>query len=58
MGHGMQACRYPVMLEMIKAGKLRPEKLIEKTISLEESTVALANMDQFNARGIWVVNSF
>jgi alcohol dehydrogenase len=56
--HGMQAYRYPAMLEMIKNGKLQPEKLIEKTLSLEESTAALANMDKFNSRGIWVIDSF
>ena len=35
--HGMQAHKYPKLLAMIKARKLFPEKLIGKTISLEES---------------------
>ena len=40
------------MLEMINAGKL-----IEKTISLEEATMALANMNNFENTGIVVINS-
>ena len=56
--HGMQAYKYPDMLEMIKSGKLQPEKLIEKTISLKESTLALPNMDKFDHKGIWVIDSF
>ena len=56
--HGMQAYKYPVMLEMIKNGKLQPEKLIEKTISLKESTLALPNMDKFDHKGVWVIDSF
>ncbi len=56
--HGMQAYKYPEMLEMIKNGKLQPEKLIKKTITLEESTLALPNMDKFDNKGIWVIDSF
>jgi len=56
--HGMQAHRYPVLLEMIKIGKLSPEKLIDKTISLEESSDALITMDKFEGKGIKVVNNF
>jgi alcohol dehydrogenase len=56
--HGMQAYKYPDMLEMIKSGKLQPEKLIEKTISLEESITALTNMDKFESKGVWVIDSF
>ena len=56
--HGMQAYKYTEMLEMIINGKLHPEKLIEKTISLEESTIALPNMDKFEQKGIWVIDSF
>ena len=56
--HGMQAFKYNEMLEMIKNGKLRPQKLIEKTINLEEAKVALPNMDRFENSGIVVINSF
>ena len=56
--HGMQAFKYPEMLEMIKSGKLNPERLIEKTITLKEATIALPNMNKFENKGILVINSF
>jgi alcohol dehydrogenase len=56
--HGMQAYKYPDMLEMIKNGKLHPEKLINKTISLKESTDAIPNMGKFDHKGVWVIDSF
>ena len=56
--HGMQAHRYPEMLELIKNGKLNPGKLIEKTITLEEARLALPKMDRFENKGIVVIDSF
>ena len=56
--HGMQAHKYEPMLEMILKGKLQPEKLIGKTISLEESLVELPNMDTFSGIGIKVIDEF
>jgi alcohol dehydrogenase len=56
--HGMQAHRYPGMLEMIKTGKLQPEKLIEKTISLQDVATALPGMNNFDNTGVWVITSF
>jgi alcohol dehydrogenase len=56
--HGIQAYKYPVLLAMIQAGKLYPEKLIGKTISLEESLEELVNMDNFSGLGITVINEF
>jgi alcohol dehydrogenase len=56
--HGMQAHRYPKLLEMIKLGKLSPGKLINKTISLEASLDALITMDKFEGTGIKVINKF
>jgi len=53
--HGMQAHRYPAMMEMILAGRLQPQKLIGKTISLEETPAALMAMDRFQGAGISVI---
>ena len=39
--HGMQAFRYEAMMDMIAAGKLAPQKLVGKTISLDEAPAAL-----------------
>jgi len=56
--HGMQAHKYSALLAMIQAGKLFPEKLIGKTISLDESLDELANMDRFSGTGVTVIDSF
>ena len=56
--HGMQAHRYPEMLELIRIGKLEPQKLIGKTVSLEDSIHALVDMNSFTGTGVTVINSF
>ena len=56
--HGMQAHRYPAMLEMIRAGALQPGKLIGRTIGLEESVTVLPHMDRDSSLGVTIVNSF
>ncbi len=56
--HGMQAHKYPALLSMIRAGKLFPEKLIQKKINLEESLDELVNMDSFSGTGITVIDKF
>ncbi|MEB8328130.1 zinc-dependent alcohol dehydrogenase family protein [Flavobacteriaceae bacterium KMM 6897] len=56
--HGMQAFKYPEMLDMIKNGKLHPEKLIERTITLQEATIALPNLNKFEHKGVLVIDSF
>jgi alcohol dehydrogenase len=56
--HGIQAYKYPALLEMIKSGKLHPEILIGKTISLDESVTELANMNNFAGTGVTVINKF
>lgn len=56
--HGMQAYRYEAMLEMIKAGKLQPQKLVGRTVSLEQAAVELTQMDNFTGMGVTVVNQF
>lgn len=56
--HGMQAHRYQALLSMIKDGKLSPQKLIHKTISLEESLDELVNMDSFSTIGMSVIDTF
>ena len=56
--HGMQAYKYAEMLEMIAARKLSPEKLIGKTVSLEESVRALIEMNNFRGVGLTVIDRF
>jgi alcohol dehydrogenase len=56
--HGMQAYKYPEMFEMILSGKLQPQKLIGKTITLEESLEELVNMNSFAGTGVTVIDRF
>jgi alcohol dehydrogenase len=46
------------LLAMIQAGKLSPQKLVGKRISLEESLDDLVNMDNFAALGVTVIDKF
>ncbi len=56
--HGMQAFRYQAMMEMIGAGKLKPQMLVGKHLSLDEAPAALMAMDKFEGLGISVVTQF
>lgn len=56
--HGIQAHRYDAMLAMIESGKLKPERLLGRTISLEESINALTTLDQHKHPGVTVVTRF
>ncbi|MDX1507437.1 MAG: zinc-dependent alcohol dehydrogenase family protein [Woeseiaceae bacterium] len=56
--HGIQAHRYAELLDMIRAGTLRPELLIGKTISLEDAALALPRMHRFEGSGVTIVDRF
>lgn len=56
--HGMQAHRYPEMLEMVVTGKLDPTRLVGKSISLDEGVLELANMNRFGGSGVTVIEAF
>ncbi len=56
--HGIQAHAYPAILAMIASGKLQPEKLVDRTVSLAEGIQALHNMDSFTGAGITVIDRF
>jgi alcohol dehydrogenase len=56
--HGMQAWRYDAMLDMLSAGRLAPEKLIGRRISLEEAVPALTSLDKADGLGISVITRF
>ena len=56
--HGMQAHRYPEMLEMVLKGKLEPARLVNGEVSLSEGVRILTNMDKFGPPGISVISDF
>jgi D-arabinose 1-dehydrogenase-like Zn-dependent alcohol dehydrogenase len=53
--HGMAAHTYPPMLELVRAGILRPDLLVTSTIPLADSPAALAEMAVAAGAGVTVV---
>ncbi len=56
--HGMQAHKFDEIFRLIGSGRLQPEKLVGKTITLEESLTALPAMDSFIHEGVTVIDRF
>lgn len=56
--HGMQAHRYGAMLDMVTSGKLAPQLLVSRKISLEAGIKALTTMDNFQTPGATVITAF
>jgi alcohol dehydrogenase len=56
--HGMQAHRYPEMLDLIASERLQPQRLIGKKVALEEAPGELEAMSRFGAVGITVIDRF
>ena len=54
--HGMQARRYPEMLKMILDGRLEPNRLVTRTISLSEVATALPEMGTIPTAGVTVID--
>ncbi|MFC7495682.1 MULTISPECIES: zinc-binding dehydrogenase [unclassified Nocardioides] len=53
--HGMAAADYPEMLALIEQGALQPQRLVERTIGLEEAARLLPVFDRATLAGITVV---
>ncbi|MEO0446248.1 MAG: zinc-dependent alcohol dehydrogenase family protein [Verrucomicrobiota bacterium] len=56
--HGLPAHRYPSLLAMLSQGRLSPEKLVQRTLSLSEACTALPSMADFPGVGMTVINEF
>jgi alcohol dehydrogenase len=54
--HGMQAWRYDDMLAMILKGKLQPNRLLEKSLSLAAAIPVLTAMDRQPPAGIAIID--
>lgn len=54
--HGMQAHRFGEMIEMIVAGRLKPNELIGRSVSLAEAPKVLMSMDQFDDVGVSIID--
>ncbi|QFG68090.1 alcohol dehydrogenase catalytic domain-containing protein [Ornithinimicrobium pratense] len=53
--HGMPAVDYPRMLQDVATGRLTPERLISRRITLEEAPAALAAMDTGTTPGVTII---
>ncbi len=53
--HGMAAHTYPPMLELVRAGVLRPDLLVTSTIPLDAVPAALAGMGTAPGAGVTVI---
>ena len=56
--HGIQAHRYAELLDMIRAGRLKPEQLVGETISLDQALTQLPAMNEFGGTGVKVIDRF
>ncbi|MBS1905839.1 MAG: zinc-dependent alcohol dehydrogenase family protein [Actinobacteria bacterium] len=54
--HGMAAADYPAMMAMIAAGRLEPQRLIERTIGLEEAAALLPAFDRAKVAGMTMID--
>ena len=54
--HGMAAADYPSMLALIEAGSLQPQRLIERTIGLDDAAALLPGFDQAKVAGMTMID--
>ena len=54
--HGMAAADYPDMLALIEQGLLQPQRLVERTIGLDEAAALLPGFDRATVAGMTMVD--
>ncbi|GAB6984999.1 zinc-dependent alcohol dehydrogenase family protein [Nocardioides pyridinolyticus] len=54
--HGMAAADYPDMMALIETGALQPQRLIERTIGLEEAAALLPTFDRATVAGMTMID--
>lgn len=54
--HGMAAADYPAMMALIEQGALQPQRLIARTIGLEEAAAALPGFDRATVAGMTMID--
>ena len=54
--HGMAAADYPPMMELIRSGALQPQRLVERTIGLEEAAALLPGFDRATVAGMTIID--
>jgi alcohol dehydrogenase len=56
--HGMQAWRYPAMLELVSSGAVDPGSLVTGTVDLRAGAAHLEKMGEFPGNGFVVIDDF
>jgi alcohol dehydrogenase len=56
--HGMAAADYPGMMGLIERGALQPQRLIERTVGLDEAAAMLPGFDRATVAGMTIVEPF
>ncbi|MFT3875829.1 MAG: zinc-dependent alcohol dehydrogenase family protein [Propioniciclava sp.] len=54
--HGMAASDYPAMMSLIEQGALQPQRLIERTIGLDEAAALLPVFDTASVAGMTMID--
>ncbi|MCW2852728.1 MAG: alcohol dehydrogenase [Nocardioides sp.] len=54
--HGMAAADYPDMMALIESGALQPQRLIERTIGLEDAAALLPEFDRATVAGMTIID--
>jgi alcohol dehydrogenase len=54
--HGMAAADYPGMMRLIEQGTLRPQRLIERTVGLDEAAGMLPGFDRATVAGMTMID--
>lgn len=54
--HGMAASDYPAMMALIAAGRLQPQRLVERTIGLAEAATLLPRFDSATVAGMTIID--
>ena len=54
--HGMAATDYPAMMQLIQQGLLQPQRLVERTIGLDEAAALLPRFDHSPVAGMTIVD--
>jgi len=54
--HGMAAVDYPELLALVERGVLQPERLVARTIGLDEAATLLPRFDRASLAGITIVD--
>jgi len=53
--HGMQAHQFPGMLDMIVSGKIQPQRMLGKVVTLEQGIQELMDLNSFKGTGVTVI---